>query len=345
MIKGGQYFLVFLVLLALGLLMYLFQPFLLSIFIAALLAVAMANLNVFFLKFLHNKTISAGFTTAFLLFLFLAPLSYAIVFLANYAANFNIHNITRTIEYFKATDFHLPHMISFLEPKFKEIISELDLSVVSSKLLPNLASLGKLSVKFIIDMGFILVFFFFALLYGAELMGYIKKSLPMRPDETESVLSEVANVMSVVLYSIIANMIIQGALFAVITMHYGYDGLLTGMFYAIASLIPAVGGLLVWGPISLYEFASGNTEAAIVIAVYSVFVISIGADTFLKPLVIKFINDKLVKIPTKINELLIFFAMLAGLTTFGFWGIILGPAIITLFISTIRLYTLMRGVS
>ncbi|WP_260173458.1 AI-2E family transporter [Campylobacter sp. 19-13652] len=343
--RGGQYFLVVLVLLALGLLVYLFKPFLLSIFIAALLAVAMANLNVFFLRFLHNKTISAGFTTAFLLFLFLAPLSYAIVFLANYAANFNTYNITRTIEYFKDASFHLPETLAFLEPKFKELISELDLSVISSKLLPNLASLGKLSVNFIVDMGFILVFFFFALLYGSQLIGYLKQSLPMRPDETESVLSEVANVMSVVFYSIIANMIIQGTLFAVITAHYGYDALLTGMFYAVASLIPAVGGLLVWAPISLYEFASGNTEAAVVIAVYTVIVISLGADTFLKPLVIKFINDKLVKIPTKINELLIFFAMLAGLSSFGFWGIILGPAIITLFISTIRLYTLMREVS
>jgi len=71
-------------------------------------------------------------------------------------------------------------------------------------------------------------------------------------------------------------------------------------------------------------------------------VISFGADTLLKPLVIKFINSKLVKIPTKINELLIFFAMIAGITTFGFWGVILGPAIVTFFVSTIKLYTLLR---
>ena len=70
--------------------------------------------------------------------------------------------------------------------------------------------------------------------------------------------------------------------------------------------------------------------------------ISIVADTFLKPIVIKFINDKLVKIPTKINELLLFFSMIAGISTFGFWGLILGPAIVTFFISTIKLYTLLK---
>ncbi|MFC2491917.1 MAG: AI-2E family transporter, partial [Campylobacter curvus] len=97
-----------------------------------------------------------------------------------------------------------------------------------------------------------------------------------------------------------------------------------------------------WAPISLYELANGNATGAIVIALYTIIVISVIADTFLKPLVIKFINDKLVKIPTKINELLIFFAMIAGITTFGFWGLILGPAIVTFFLSTIKLYVLLK---
>ena len=115
-----------------------------------------------------------------------------------------------------------------------------------------------------------------------------------------------------------------------------------GILFAFTSLVPVVGGLLAWGPISLYEFANGNTAAAIVIAVYTIVVISIVADTFLKPIVIKFINDRLVKIPTKINELLLFFSMIAGISTFGFWGLILGPAIVTFFISTIKLYTLLK---
>jgi predicted PurR-regulated permease PerM len=36
--------------------------------------------------------------------------------------------------------------------------------------------------------------------------------------------------------------------------------------------------------------------------------------------------------------LVIFFAMLAGLTTFGFWGVIIGPAITTFFISFLKIY-------
>ncbi|EOH5857150.1 AI-2E family transporter, partial [Campylobacter jejuni] len=46
--------------------------------------------------------------------------------------------------------------------------------------------------------------------------------------------------------------------------------------------------------------------------------------------------------PTKINELLIFLAMIAGISTFGFWGIILGPAILTFFVSTLRMYVILK---
>ena len=48
-------------------------------------------------------------------------------------------------------------------------------------------------------------------------------------------------------------------------------------------------------------------------------------------------SGKIVKTPTKINSLIIFFAIVAGLGTFGFWGMIIGPAMVSLFVSTMQL--------
>ena len=328
---------------ALALVAYLFKPFLLNIFIAALLAVATSNINVKFLQLTKGKkTLSAALTTIVLFSLFIAPFLYAVIEIARNAASFNTSYVTNTLDYFQSGNFQLPEPIKFMEPKIKEIIADIDVKAISANIIANLAGIGKSSVNFLIDMVFILVFFFFAILYGSELAGYLKSALPMKESESEFILSEVANVMSVVLYSIVLNAILQGCLFAIIMISYGYNGFLMGIIFAFTSLIPVVGGLLAWWPISLYEFANGNTAAAVVIAVYTVVVISIVADTFLKPIVIKFINDRLVKIPAKINELLIFFSMIAGISTFGFWGLILGPAIVTFFISTIKLYTLLK---
>ena len=94
-----------------------------------------------------------------------------------------------------------------------------------------------------------------------------------------------------------------------------------------------------WLPFMIYEFAIGNSGSAVFIALYSIVVISIGADTFVKPLIIKWINKKLLNDDdTKMNELLIFFAIIAGLTTFGFWGMILGPAITAFFLTILKLF-------
>nr|WP_169778324.1 AI-2E family transporter [Campylobacter curvus] len=343
MVSNSRIFFGIFIFVALSLVIYLFKPFLLDLFIAALLAVATSNINVLFLKLTkERKTLSAALTTAVLFTLFIAPFLYAVIELTRYASTFNMNNITGTIDYIKNYDFALPSSIEFLEPKIKEFIAQVDIKAITANILTNLANLGKLSAKFITDVAFILVFFFFAILYGNELVIYMKKALPMKESESGFILSEMANVMSVVLYSIIINAILQGLLFAFITIIYGYNGFLTGILFAFMSLIPVVGGVLAWAPISLYELANGNATGAIVIALYTIIVISVIADTFLKPLVIKFINDKLVKIPTKINELLIFFAMIAGITTFGFWGLILGPAIVTFFLSTIKLYVLLK---
>jgi len=89
----------------------------------------------------------------------------------------------------------------------------------------------------------------------------------------------------------------------------------------------------------IYEFSIGETTNAIFIAVYSIVVISIIADTFIKPMIIKWINQCLLEDDdAKMNELVIFFAILAGLATFGFWGMILGPAITAFFLTILKLF-------
>ncbi len=138
--------------------------------------------------------------------------------------------------------------------------------------------------------------------------------------------------MSVVLYSILATAVLEGFLFGVFISFFGYDGILLGVLYGFASLIPVIGGLIMWLPVAIYEIFTGSTGNALAIVAYSIVVISIVADTFIKPVIIKYINQKVVKTPTKVNEILIFFAIVAGLSTFGFWGgMIIGPAMVTFF--------------
>ncbi|EOC4468703.1 AI-2E family transporter [Campylobacter jejuni] len=341
--QNGKFFLISFILVILFLLLYLFKGFLLVITIASLMAVATSNINAKFLNLTKgHKFLASILTTACMVLLFFAPFVYAMIELAKALKNFDINLVTQTLDYVKNYQFTLPESFNFLEPKIKEFLASIDLNSISKQILSYASSFTKSGAKFLIDMVLICVFYFFANLYGTELVIYLKSIIPIDKKELDDVLSEVGNVMAVVLYSMVIVAIFQGALFGLITIFYGYDGILMGVIFAVSSLIPAIGGALIYVPVSLYEFASNNLNSALVIFIYSVIVISFIADTLIKPLIIKWINKKLVKTPTKINELLIFLAMIAGISTFGFWGIILGPAILTFFVSTLRMYVILK---
>ncbi|HEG8353024.1 TPA: AI-2E family transporter [Campylobacter jejuni] len=341
--QNGKFFLISFILVILFLLLYLFKGFLLVIIIASLMAVATSNINAKFLNLTKgHKFLASILTTACMVLLFFAPFVYAMIELAKALKNFDINLVTQTLDYIKNYQFTLPESFNFLEPKIKEFLASIDLNSISKQILSYASSFTKSGAKFLIDMILICVFYFFANLYGTELVIYLKSIIPIDKKELDDVLSEVGNVMAVVLYSMVIVAIFQGALFGLITIFYGYDGILMGVIFAVSSLIPAIGGALIYMPVSLYEFASNNLNSALVIFIYSVIVISFIADTLIKPLIIKWINKKLVKTPTKINELLIFLAMIAGISTFGFWGIILGPAILTFFVSTLRMYVILK---
>lgn len=149
--------------------------------------------------------------------------------------------------------------------------------------------------------------------------------------------------MEIVFYSIIVTAIFEGFLFGIFISFFGFNGLLFGTIYGFASLIPFVGGALVWMPVSLYAWSNNNSTDAIVIALYSIIVIFIIADTFVKPMIIRYIKINVLQSPTPINELIIFFSIVAGMSSYGFWGMIFGPAITSFLIAISRIYIDLYG--
>ena len=168
-------------------------------------------------------------------------------------------------------------------------------------------------------------------------MEFFKKIIPLENHQLEKLFFRTSEVMSVVFYSTVLTAILEGILFGVIAKVYGFNFLFFTIMYAFSSLIPVIGGIIMWGPVSLYLYSVGNTTGAIVVAVYSIIMISIVADTFIKPMIIEFVKNTF-NADTELNSLLIFFSIVAGLSSFGLWGIIIGPAVTAMFISILRFY-------
>ena len=324
---------------------YLFSPFLMVIAIGVLMAVATSGLHAKVTKLCRGRRTLASVLSLFLLCaLFFVPFIYAVIEIAKNAASFDMARLNDALNYVQSLNIKLPGPFEKFDTQFRSFLANLDVAGLAKQIISYLSVVGKSSAKFIVDMVLIVVFCFFAYLYGESFKRFFKKILPVEPAQIDYIFSETANTMSVVFYSTIFNAVLQGFLFSIIAGIFGFDALLMGVLFAFCSLIPAVGGALIYVPTALYVLAGGSTSGAIVIMAYCVILISTLADSFVKPLVIKFINSRLVENPANINEMLIFFSMLSGISTFGFWGVILGPAILTLFIAVLNLYDYLKKI-
>ena len=97
----------------------------------------------------------------------------------------------------------------------------------------------------------------------------------------------------------------------------GIDGaIFWGTVMTVLSIIPGVGGALVWVPAAIILMTTGEVWRGIALALFCALVVG-SVDNVLRP--------RLVGQDTKMHELLIFFSTLGGLMFFGAMGFILGP--------------------
>ncbi len=313
----------------------IYKPFLLSFVVALLLTMATANLHYKLRNKISSRYISSLILSFLLLIILFVPISYIATIGIHYMVNIDKEIISNI----------LSKIITQLDkiPMLKESIDYNIESKEILKLFGTLKNAGTTGVEFVKNTFFVTLFYYFINLYSEQFFILIQALFPLSDRKGTKILTEISSTMEVVFYSIVVTAIFEGILFGIISSYYGFNGLLLGTIYGFASLIPIIGGAVVWVPVSLYAWSYYDDNTALVIALYSIIVISIIADTFIKPMIIKYIKEDILHSSIKINELLIFFSILAGMSSYGFWGMILGPAITAFLIAITRLYIDLYG--
>jgi len=311
-----------------------YKPYLFDILIAALMAISFGKFNYMLSKKIKNRYLLAGIDTILLSLLIFGPFLYFLIEISKYLTHLDPQIVKNIVGKLRDLLDFLPKMVT---EKIKNYLTPENIDKIYQNVLPIIGTLTQKSAVFIKDAFLIIVFFFFSILYGKEILTFFKKVIPMDDRYLEIMFFNTSSVMSVVFYSTILTALLEGFLFGVIVSYYGLNFFFFLIMYAFSSLIPIIGGIIMWGPVSLYLYSIGNTTGAIVVVIYSIVMISIIADTFIKPLIIawvkKFFNSEI-----ELNSLIIFFSIVAGLSSFGLWGIIIGPAVTTLFISVLKFY-------
>lgn len=312
----------------------IYKPFLLPIIVAILLALATTNVTRAITKYVKSKKIATVVMTMLMVFLILAPIAYIATTGIKYASNLDFNSLNTILDKAKELLDGIPYVNKYS----KEYLTIEKIQPIAQDITVYIGALGTKGIGFIKDSFLVVVFYSFIVYNQDRVTQFLRNIISSNKASRLRMVDEVSSTMEIVFYSIIVTAIFEGLLFGIFISFYGFNGLFLGFVYGFASLIPVVGGLIVWLPVSLLAWSKIDANAAITIALYSIIVISITADTFIKPMIIKLIKDKILKTTANVDELLIFFSILAGMGSYGFWGMILGPAITTFLIVATRSY-------
>jgi len=272
----------------------IYEPFLLDIAIAVLLALATVSAQTYIYKKTHNDMLSVFLITLIMAILLFGPIIYFVITISGVVSSINTKLIPDIIHTTMNLLEDMPENLHFLESSIRSSVKEMEIAAMSKDVLSVFGNIGAKSAFFIKDIVLIVIFFFFAHLYGRKVLNYLSENLPFDEESAKTLFNDTSSVMSITTYSIIITALFEGALFAAVVFFLGYDAILFGIMYGFASLIPVVGGVLMWLPLASYEFYLGNIQNAIFVVIYSIVIISIIADTFIKPVIIDFVSKKVV---------------------------------------------------
>jgi len=155
--------------------------------------------------------------------------------------------------------------------------------------------------------------------------------LPLRPRYTRDLLDEFRLVGRTTLLGTVVTGLAQGALSGLGFLIAGVpEPAFFGAATALASLIPAVGTLLVWMPAGLFLIASGHAGKGVLLLVWGT-VLVVGVPDYV-------IRPALVGRHSTMPALLTFVALFGGVEAFGLIGLILGPLVMAISLSLLRLF-------
>lgn len=318
---------------------YLYNAFLLNLLIALLLCVSTYFLKNFFDRYISYNWLSSLLCTLVPVILFAIPMVFVIIKGVDVISTLEPSSLNQFIE---STKEKISLWLMDLSPEIayraKEFMSNFSGSTILNHIFSMSAGFAKWGVTLLINVGFIIVFLYFCFFYSKAFTTFALNIIPFSDEQTKGIYEEISGVLNIVFFTSILNVLLQGFCFGIASYFLGYDGFLLGVLYGFASIVPVVGGALVWVPVAFHQLYLGDTTGAIFIAIYGALFIGVAIDNVVKPMLIGFVKDKVIKTSVKINEMLIFFAILAGISVFGFAGIIIGPAATALFIALLRVY-------
>lgn len=323
--------------LTVGLLVVL-QGFLMTILAAAVLAGLLHPMHVWLTRRLGGRgNWAAGLSIVAIFVLVVGPMLGLLSVVVQQAASITT-NIRPVIERAVNEPTYLDRLLHAVPgyervmPYRQEILTKAG-EVVNSLGGYLLSSLGDTTlgtVSFFFHFFIALYTVFFLLIDGQAMLRSVLDHLPLHADEKTMLTDRFLSVTRATIKGTLVIGALQGSLSG---LAFWLAGIPNAAFWTVVmvvlSILPLIGGALVWVPAVIILFAMGKVGTAILLAVFCALVVG-SVDNVLRP--------RLVGRDTKMHDLVILFSTLGGLAVVGPLGFIVGPVLAGLFVTAWEIF-------
>ncbi len=210
------------------------------------------------------------------------------------------------------------------------LISEKSLSNSLEKAAAYIPSILNSTANLITNLIIMLFFLYYMLYYGSDIEKTLVKMIPLKSENTNLLAADTkrlvrANALGIPLISIVQGLVATLGYFIFGLNEFGLWGFITGVF----AFFPIVGTMIVWVPLVLYMFASGDTWNATGLLAYSV-IITGNVDYVARITIMRKMGD--------VHPVVTVLGVIIGLGLFGFIGLIFGPLLVSYIIVLTKIY-------
>ncbi|MDR0907793.1 MAG: AI-2E family transporter [Rikenellaceae bacterium] len=220
----------------------------------------------------------------------------------------------------------------------KKINDLVEFQLISSKLIAQSSSLltgmattiVNTTYSFAANIFMMIVILYFMLANARTLEEKVSKYLPFRGHNRDELIGEVTSIIYSNAVGIPLIMLAQGVVAGLIYLAFGMHNVVFWAFLtSLCGLIPMIGTVIVSVPLGVYFIAQGLILKGILLMLCGVLVIA-NVDNLFRII----LNQRI----SKTHPLIVIFGVIMGIPLLGFWGIIFGPLLISVFLLLIRIY-------
>lgn len=191
-------------------------------------------------------------------------------------------------------------------------------------------STSKTTFNFVANLFIIVFTMFYFFRDGKNLIERLKYLSPLQDHYEDELIKRFSSVSRATVKGSLLLGLIQGSIGGIVLASFGISSaILWGLVMVLLSLIPMVGAWLVMYPVGIYQIIVGNVWQGITIILITAILIG-NIDNLLRP--------RLVGKDAGMHDLMIFFSTLGGIAVFGVMGFIIGPILTALLLSVLDIY-------